>query len=68
MDNTIEPESAVQRLTPKRPLASTSGRYGVCPCCECLVSKYEHEHGNIVIPHCKWCGQALDWEGVKINA
>jgi len=38
-----------------------SGRYGVCPNCSRLIERYEQKHGGIEIPHCKWCGQKLDW-------
>lgn len=54
---------AIQRLTPRKPAISSSGVYGVCPNCRRLVLQFEQSHGNIEIPHCKWCGQALDWKG-----
>lgn len=54
---------AIQRLTPRKPAISSSGVYGVCPNCRRLVLQFEQSHGNIEIPHCKWCGQALDWRG-----
>lgn len=54
---------AIQRLTPRKPAISSSGVYGVCPNCRRLVLHFEQSHGNIEIPHCKWCGQALDWKG-----
>lgn len=54
---------AIQRLIPRKPAISNSGVYGVCPNCRRLVLQFEQSHGNIEIPHCKWCGQALDWKG-----
>lgn len=63
----IDVKEAVERMKPKRPLASASGKYGACPCCECLISKYEPAHGNLIIKHCKWCGQAIDWEKEKTD-
>lgn len=56
---------AIQRLTPRKPEISSSGVYGVCPNCRRLVLQFEQSHGNIEIPHCKWCGQALDWKGAN---
>lgn len=44
---------------PKKP--KRSGKYGVCPNCSKLIERYEQKHGNIEIPHCKWCGQKLNW-------
>lgn len=54
---------AIERLTPKKPAISNSGVYGVCPNCRKFLEQFEQSHGNIEIPHCKWCGQALDWKG-----
>lgn len=57
----IEFFEAHERFKPKRPMAILNGKHGVCPCCESLVSQYEISNGEKEIPHCKWCGQALDW-------
>lgn len=54
---------AIQRLTPKKPAPSDSSAYGICPNCRKFLEQFEQSHGNIEIPHCKWCGQALDWKG-----
>lgn len=54
---------AIERLTPATPEPSSSGVFGICPNCEAFLDRYEQSHGNIEIPHCKWCGQALDWKG-----
>lgn len=53
--------AAVVRLTPVTPEPSSSGVFGICPNCEAFLDRYEQSHGNIEIPHCKWCGQVLDW-------
>lgn len=52
---------AIERLTPKKPAFSSSGAFGVCPNCRKILNPFEQSHGNIEIPHCKWCEQALDW-------
>lgn len=54
---------AIDLTIPKKVPHSDSGAYGVCPCCERFIERFEQSHGNIEIPHCKWCGQALDWRG-----
>ena len=46
---------------PKKPEPSESGCYYICPSCNKFILRREKSHGNIDIPHCKWCGQALDW-------
>lgn len=56
--------AAVERLTPKKLKPLASNRYGICPYCQRFLHRYEQSlesHGSIEIPHCKWCGQALDW-------
>lgn len=54
-------KEAVEKATPLRPKAVTSGSFGACPRCENLVSRFEKATGNREIKYCKWCGQALDW-------
>lgn len=39
--------------------------YYTCPSCRHFVTVTERSHGKIVIPHCKWCGQAFDWSDIK---
>lgn len=53
----------VEKLSPKVPKRSDSGAYHICPNKDCrrLIERREQSHGNIDIPHCKWCGQALEW-------
>lgn len=54
---------ALEKQIPKKP--KRSGKYGVCPSCSRLIERYEQKHGNIEIPHCKWCGKKLDWSEVE---
>lgn len=56
-------KEAVEKATPCRPKALTSGAYGACPRCENLVKRFENgdENKNKEIKYCKWCGQALAW-------
>ena len=51
---------ALKRLTPTKPNKSET-MADLCPCCNRFIDRHEHSHGNIDIPHCKWCGQAIDW-------
>ena len=48
--------------SPIKPTLSTSGKFYICPTCNLSVSWLEQPCSNIIIPHCKWCGQKLDWE------
>lgn len=49
----------IEKQMPKKP--AKSGSYYICPSCDRFINQHEQSHGNIDIPHCKWCGQALDW-------
>ncbi len=56
---------AMQALTYRNKMKATrsdSGMFYICPNCNKFIDKYEHSYGKIPIPHCKWCGQAFDWE------
>lgn len=53
---------AIDLTIPKKVPHSNSGAYGVCPCCERLIERFEPAYGNIEIRHCKWCGQKLNWK------
>ena len=56
--------SSIERLTPKEPERSDSGAFYICPntgCRRFILRREQPSHGNIDIPHCKWCGQALEW-------
>jgi len=52
---------ALQLRVEKKPKRSETGAYYVCPNCNRFLDRHEQSHGNIDIPHCKWCGQKLDW-------
>lgn len=53
---------ALKKAVPTKPNNSET-RAPLCPFCNRFIDRKEHKHGNIDIPHCKWCGQALNWEG-----
>ena len=64
LDYAIAFETAVEALKkqiPQKPKLLSSGEFYSCPNCDIVIRKNEPSHGNIDIPHCKWCGQALDW-------
>lgn len=57
-----EATNVMHKYVPKKPKVVGLGVSStVCPCCNKFVNKHEKKHGNITIPRCKWCGQALDW-------
>ena len=49
---------ALEKQIPKKPIYKAEGKYTtmVCPVCE---------KGNLVLPYCKHCGQALDWSELR---
>ena len=51
---------ALQKQIPTKP-GKTSTGVTTCPSCNRFVDRHERKHGNLDIPHCKWCGQAIDW-------
>ena len=53
--------NALEKQTPQKPKLLDSGEFYSCPNCDIIIRKNEPSHGNIDIPRCKWCGQALDW-------
>ena len=57
MDYSVAFETAMEALEkqiPKNPIYS-GGHEFICPNCKRFIRK------NVMIPCCKWCGQALDW-------
>ena len=52
--------NALEKQIPKKPIYSGGHEY-ICPNCNRFTRKREQQHGNIIIPYCKWCGQALGW-------
>lgn len=57
--------TALDKQIPKKPQKSESGMFYICPTCSKFINRREKSHGNIDIPHCKWCGQALEWSDKK---
>ena len=57
MRNAIE---ALEKQIPKKPIGDLhSVPHYRFPNCKKAIVVYEH---NYKYPHCKWCGQAIDWE------
>ena len=54
--------AALEKQIPKKPQKSESRMFDICPTCDKFINRREKSHGNIDIPYCEWCGQALDWE------
>ena len=54
-------DEAIKKQIPQKPKVLDSGEFYSCPNCDIIIRKNEPSHGNIDIPRCKWCGQALDW-------
>lgn len=55
-------DEALKKQIAQKPERSDSGMFYICPSCQRFIERNEQSHGNIDIPFCKWCGQALDWE------
>lgn len=51
---------ALKRQMPTKPGKTGTGAT-ICPNCMRFLDRNEKKHGNIDIPHCKWCGQAINW-------
>lgn len=51
---------AAERAVPEKMRTTETGAT-VCPCCNRFIERHEQSHGNLDIPHCKWCGQTIDW-------
>ena len=56
---------AMSRVIPVKLEKTDSGTFYICSNCKKIVKKNEQSHGNLNIPHCKWCGQAWDWSDSK---
>lgn len=54
-------KSCAESKIPLKVIEEKRSFFPVCPACNKFVKKHEQSHGKIVIPHCKWCGQALYW-------
>ena len=59
----IGKSEAEEKQMPKKPERDGGSIFYRCPNFQCRKSltRREHAHGNVDIPYCKWCGQALDW-------
>lgn len=51
---------ALRKQIPTRTGTTKTGA-PICPCCNRFLDRHEQKHGNIDIPYCKWCGQAIKW-------
>lgn len=49
---------AKEKQIPKKPIQDQFSRQ-YCPNCGWIV--YQNEYGGRYLPHCKNCGQAIDW-------
>lgn len=58
--------AAIRKQIPTPPGRSSSGAT-LCPSCNRFLDRHEQKHGNLDIPYCKWCGQAIDWKGALDN-
>lgn len=58
--------AAIRKQIPTPPGRSSSGAT-LCPSCNRFMDRHEQRHGKLDIPHCKWCGQAIDWKGALGN-
>lgn len=56
----VDINEAIEKQIPKTP-GTTKTMARTCPNCYRFIDRHEEMHGNIDIPCCKWCGQALDW-------
>lgn len=56
--------SALEKQIPKKP-NKINTKANVCPCCNRFIDRHEQKHGNLNIPYCKWCGQAIDWSDTE---
>lgn len=58
-----------ERLTPKKPThEATLFKSNTCPRCKNVIDEYVTISGvkrRVLIPHCKICGQALDWSDTE---
>lgn len=54
-------KSCAESRVPIKAIEKKNSFFPVCPVCNKFIKKHEQSHGNITIPHCKWCGQKIDW-------
>lgn len=58
-------KSCAESRVPIKAIEKKNSFFPVCPVCNKFIKKHEQSHGNIVIPHCKWCGQKIDWSDTE---
>jgi ribosomal protein S27E len=55
---------ALEKQIPKKPIGDlNSVPHYRCPACKKSVVLYEN---SARLPHCQWCGQAIDWSWEKL--
>lgn len=58
-----------EKQTPKKPThEATLFKSNTCPCCKNVVDESVTISGikhRVLTPHCKMCGQALDWSDTE---
>ena len=56
---------ALGKQVPKKPThEATFYKCFTCPSCKNVVDEFEtigNEKHRVLVPHCRFCGQALDW-------
>ena len=56
---------ALEKQVPKKPThEATLYKCFTCPSCKNVVDEFEaigSEKHRVLVPHCRFCGQALDW-------
>ena len=56
---------ALEKQVPKKPThEATIYKRFTCPSCKNVVDEFEtigSEKHRVLVPHCRFCGQALDW-------
>lgn len=66
----LSPRQIKKLIPAKVTHEATIYRYGTCPTCHNVVSDFEkwgEQTVHITVAYCKFCGQALDWEGFSME-
>lgn len=57
--------SALEKQTPKKPThEATLYKCFTCPSCKNVIDEFEtigNEKCRVLVPHCRFCGQSLNW-------
>lgn len=62
----LTPQQLKKLIPAKVEHGATIYQCGTCPSCRNVVNEFEkwgEQSVHITVPYCKFCGQALDWEG-----